>query len=165
MKESRLFIAFTRKYFVFLFFPVLLGLIISGYIYFQQSPQTKLSQSFKLEYNLENIETSLALTDQAVTELRLQNFDKYFPDSNAVIYKSGPLAITIESFSKDKTLGFQLLLKEAGYLRQNFRVSTITEPQIGLIEPNVLKYILTGLLTGFIAGLTLSLIREYLQSY
>lgn len=165
MKESRLFLTFIRKNFILLIAPVFLGLLISIYFYSQQPPQSKLFQSFRFEYSLDNVDTVIALADQAVTELRIQGFDAEFPGSKAIIYKPGPLAIAIEVLSPDRNSGYELLLKETGYLRQNFTVSTLTEPQISIIEPNIFKYILTGVLVGFLAGLIVSLCREYLRNY
>lgn len=165
MKESRLFLDFVRRNFILLFGPVFLGLLISFYIYSEQPAQNKLSQSFKFEYNLENIGSSLALAEQAATELRLRGFDSNFPDSKAVIYKGAPLTITIDVFSLDRGSGYALLLKETEYLRQNFSVSTLTEPKTSIVEPDILKFLLAGLLPGFFIGLTVSLCKEYLQKY
>lgn len=165
MKESRLLLTFVTSNFLFLFFPVFLGLITGIYVYTTQIPQTKLSQSFRMEYKAENISESLALTDQAVVELRLQDFDNLFPNTTALIYKPAPLVVSIEVLSLDKNKGFELLLKETEYLRQNFTVSTLTTPQIEIVEPNLIKYLLTGLIPGFLVGLTAALSRQYIKHY
>lgn len=165
MKESRLLLNFVTGNFLFLFLPVFFGLIIGIYAYATQIPQTKLSQSFRMEYKGENTNESFALTDQAVVELRIQDFDNLFPNTTALIYKQAPLIVSIEVLSQDKNTGFELLLKETGYLRQNFTVSTLTSPQIGIVEPNLLKYLLTGLILGFFIGLTAALTRQYLKNY
>lgn len=165
MKESRLLLNFVISNFLFLFLPVFFGLIIGIYAYITASPQTKLSQSFRMEHTGENISESFALTDQAVVELRVQDFDNLFPKTTAIIYKPAPLIISIEILSKDKNTGFELLLKETEYLRQNFTVSTLTTPQIEIVEPNFFKHLLTGLILGFLAGLTVALSRQYLKNY
>lgn len=165
MKESALFLTFVSKNFILLFLPAFLGLLISVYAYSAKPTQTKLSQTFKLEYNIENIDTASLLADQAVTELRLQEFDSGFPFSKAVVYRIGPTSIAIEVFSADRNSGYELLLKETEYLRQNFKVSTVTEPKITAFEPNIFKFLLTGLLTGFFLGLITALFKEYLRNY
>ncbi|MBI2593817.1 hypothetical protein HYW44_04215 [Candidatus Daviesbacteria bacterium] len=165
MKESRLLLNFLKSNFLFLFLPVFFGLIIGIYAYITASPQTKLSQSFRMEYTTENISESFALTDQAVVELRIADFDNLFPNTTALIYKPAPLIVSIEVLSPDKNTGFELLLKETEYLRQNFTVSTLTTPQIEIVEPNLFKYLLTGLILGFLIGLAAALARQYLKNY
>lgn len=165
MKESALFLTFISKNFILLFLPAFFGLLIGVYAYSSKPPQTKLVQSFKLEYNLENIDTASVLADQVVTELRLQEFDSGFPQSKAIVYKIGPMTIAIEVLSAGRNSGYELLLKETEYLRQNFKVSTVTEPKIIAFEPNIFKFLLTGLLTGFFLGLITALFKEYLRNY
>lgn len=165
MRESQLFLIFFKKHLVSLILLIILGCLTSIYFYSSEPSQTKISQSFKLEYALENINDTVILADQAVTELRSQQFDLGFPDSGATIYKSGPMTISIEVLARDRNIGYGLLLKETEYLRKNFSAGALTEPQLSLVEPNLFKYLLTGALIGFLAGLSFSLTREYLKNY
>ena len=118
-----------------------------------------------MEYSIENIDVKLALADQAVSELRLQGFDKEFKNTKVSVYKSAPLSISIEVLSGDKAEGFEVLLKEKEYLRQNFSVSELTETEIVQIEPNLMKYLTGGLFSGFLLGLIISLMFEYRRNY
>lgn len=165
MKESDLFLGFAKRHLLALILPIILGCLISVYFYSSEPARTKITQSFKTEYSLEDVTESIALTDQAVAELRLQQFDLGFENSKAVIYKPAPLAVTIEILSEDRNVGYALLLKETEYLRKNFSAGALREPQLSLVEPNLLKYLLTGALIGFLAGLIFSLSREYLKNY
>lgn len=165
MKESQLYLDFIKRNLITLVSPVVLVLIISIYFYAQVPAQTKISQSFKMQYQLEDINAVLALTDQAVAELRAQRFAQIFPESSASIYKSAPLNISIESTSLERDTSYALLLKETEYLRQNFQVEELTSPEIILIEPNLFKYLVSGLIVGGLIGLVISLVREYLKNY
>lgn len=165
MKESKLFLAFLKRNLLILLLPIILGLLISVFFYSNEVPKTKIFQAFKMESGPDNQDQAFALTDQAVTELRLQGFDIFFPGSQALIYKPGPLAVGIEIMSLDKNQGYELLLKETAYLRKNFTVSTLTSPEITQIEPSVFRFLLTGVLIGFLIGLLLSLVKEYFANY
>ncbi len=165
MKESELFINFAKNHILALILPIILGCLISVYFYSSEPAQTKISQSFKLEYALEDINDSVTLADQAVTELRAQRFDLGFPGSQVTIYKPGPLTIAIEILAEDRNVGYGLLLKETEYLRKNFSAGALAQPQLSLVEPSLLKYLLTGMLIGFLIGLSFSLTREYLKNY
>lgn len=165
MRESQLYIDFLKRNFIFLITPISLVLIVSIFLCSQIPSKTKISQTFRLDYNLQNINTILALTDQAVAELRSQYFESVLTDTSVSIYKSAPLNITIEALSPDRGKGFVLLLKEADYLRKNFSAAELTGPEITVIEPSLLKYIISGLIIGGFMGLIISLIREYLKNY
>lgn len=116
-------------------------------------------------YNLENINDTLALTDQAVSELRAQRFPSFYQKASASIYKSGPLAITIETVAGQKEISYELLLKESVYLNQNFQVVALSQPEISQVGPSIIKYLLSGMLSGFLVGLCVSLIKEYFNNY
>lgn len=165
MKESALFINFFKRNSGLLAIPLFLGLVLSVYFYAQAQTKIQISQAFNMSYNLENINIVLALTDQAVTQTRIQNFQNFYPDSNAIIYKSSPLTVMIETQALTKEIAYELFLKESGYLRQNFSVTELTQPQIITLEPSLLKYLISGLLLGFLVGLITSLVREYFRNY
>jgi len=165
MKESELYINFLKRNWLFFLLPLLISLILSVYFYAQVPTQVKISQTFKMNYNLQNIDTILALTDQAVMQLRLQKFSDVFSESSVTIFKSAPLNISIEATSKERDNSYNLLLKEVEYLRQNFQVQDLTSPEIALIEPSLFKYLISSLIIGGLIGLIISLIREYLKNY
>lgn len=165
MKESQLYIVFIQKNLIWLLAPTLLVLIISIYFYAQVPTRTRITQTFKMSYKLENIDSLLALTDQIVAEMRAQKFANLYPESSVSIYKSAPLNISIESTSLNRDTSYALLLKESEYLRQNSQVEELTTPEISSIEPSLLKYLLSGLIIGGLIGLIASLIREYLKNY
>ncbi len=165
MKESRIYLDFLKRNILIFVLLIGLSLLINLYQYAQTKPQFKVSQSFRMEYSSENISNASAITDQAVTELRVQNYSNFFPGSSASIYKSGPFVINIDSISESQELSFRLLSREAEYLRSNFSVSEINAPQITREEPMVLKYLVTGLVLGGLAALTLALIKDYFKYY
>ena len=165
MKESQLYIDFIKRNLIFLLLPVFLVLVISLYLYAQVPSKVKISQTFKMQYNLENIDTILALTDQAVSELRAQRFSDVFGQSSVSVYKSAPLNISIDATSLNRDTSYALLLKETEYLRQNFQAGELTNPEITQIEPNLFKYLISGLIIGGLIGLIISLIREYLKNF
>lgn len=165
MNESKLYINFIKRNLLFLLLPVILVLLISVYFYAQVPSKVKISQIFKMEYNLENIDTMLALTDQAVGELRSQKFADVFDNSSVLIYKSSPLNVSIDAITSSRDTSYALLLKETEYLRQNFTVSELTSPEISQLEPSLFKYSISGLIVGGLIGLIISLVREYLKNY
>ena len=165
MRESQLYIQFIKKNFLFLFLPVVFSLIISIYMYASIPAFSRVAQTYKLVYELENIDSVLALTDQAVTELRAQRFAEVFPDASVDIYKSSPFNVSIEATSLQRETSYELLLKEVEFLRQNFSVAGLTSPEISIIEPNLFKYLMSGLIIGGLIGLIASLTREYLRNY
>lgn len=165
MKESQLYIDFVKRNLLLLIAPVILVLIISIYLYAQVPSKVRISQTFKMQYNLENIDTLLALTDQAVAEMRAQRFSDVFGNSTVSIFKSAPLNISIDATSLNRDTSYALLLKETEYLRQNFTVAELTNPEITQIEPNLFKYLVSGLIIGGLIGLIISLIKEYLKNY
>lgn len=165
MNESKFYIEFVKRNLLFLALPILLSIVISIYFYAGVHTLVKISQTFKLQYNLENIDTILALTDQAVAELRTQRFSDIFPGSSVLIYKSSPLNVSVEAVTQERDSSYNLLLKESEYLRQNFQVGELTSPEITLIEPNLFKYLISGLIIGGLIGLVAALIREYIKNY
>lgn len=165
MKESELYIKFITRNLVTLLFPIILSLMASIYFYAQVPSQVKISQTFKMQYNLQNIDTILALTDQAVAELRQQRFADAFDKSFVSVYKSAPLNISIDAVSLNRDTSYALLLKEVEYLRQTFQVQELTSPEITQIEPSLFKHLISGLIIGGLVGLVISLIREYLKNY
>lgn len=165
MKESEIYLSFLKRNLLILIIPLLLGILAGSFFLSQVKSKTKISQSFRMIYNLEDVNTILALTDQAVFELRAQRFSRLFPDASDSIYKSGPLAITIDTTSGQRETAYGLLLKEAVYLGQNFSVAQLNQPEISQVEPSVIKYLLSGILAGFLGGLLLALVKEYLKNY
>lgn len=165
MKESELYLKFIQRNVLFLLIPVILSIIVSIYFYAGVATKVQISQNFKINYNLENIDTMLALTDQAVADLRAQKFASLYPDSDVSIFKNAPLSINISASSLNRDASYALLLKEADYLRQNFSIKDLTSPEIILIEPNLLKYLLSGIIIGGLIGLVISLIREYMKNF
>lgn len=165
MKESELYLAFIRRNFLFLVIPIIISLVISIYFYSVVPSRVKILQTFKMQYTLGNIDTVLALADQAVAELRAQRFDKVYPDAEVTIFKSAPLDVSFEAVSLNRDTSYALLLKEIEYLRQNFLVQELTSPEIIFVEPNVFKYLISGLMIGGFVGLVISLIREYFRNY
>lgn len=165
MKESQLYFQFIKRNLLFLTFPIILCLLISLFNYAQVPTLTRISQTFKLNYNLENIDIVLALTDQAVAELREQRFENAYEETSVSIYKSAPLNINIEATASNRETSYSLLLKEIEYLRQNFPAADLSSPIIAQIEPNLFKYLVSGLIIGGLIGLVISLTREYLKNY
>lgn len=165
MKESRLYIEFLKRNLLWLILPIILGILISIYMYAGVQTLVKISQTYKLTYDLENIDTILALTDQAVAELRTQRFSEIFPGSTVLIYKSSPLNVSIEAVTEQRDSSYNLLLKESEYLRQHFQVNELISPEITLIEPNLFKYLISGFIIGGLIGLVAALIREYLKNF
>jgi len=165
MKESALYLDFIKRNLLILIIPLLTGILASSFLLSQVTIQTKIAQSFKMIYNPADLNQSLALTDQAVAELRSQKFASLYPSASTTIYKSGPLLISIEAVSADNQTAYGLLLKETGYLTQNFSVTQITQPVVTRVEPSAVKYLLTGMSVGFLIGLVSALIKEYLKNY
>lgn len=165
MRESQLYIQFVKNNFLFLFLPVVFSLIISVYLYASVPTYSKVAQTYKLNYTLENIDAIMALADQAVTETRAQKFVDAFPGASVNIYKSSPFNVSVEVTSLQRETSYALLVKEIEFLRQNFSVQELTGPEISIIEPNLFKYLMSGLIVGGLVGLIFSLTREYLRNY
>lgn len=165
MKESALYLQFLQRNLILFFLSLLVTLIISTYLYASEPTYHRISQTYKLTYNLENIDSVLALTDQAVTELRAQRFAEAFNGASVNIYKSSPFNISIESTSGDRDTSYALLIKEIEYLRQNFEAQELTRPEITIVEPSLFRYMMSGVIIGGLIGLIASLIREYLRNY
>lgn len=165
MNESELYIDFAKRNFLILILPVILGLLLSIFFYAQEKPRIKASQSFRMIYNLSELNLTLALADEAVTELRYQRFSDLFPGSTLIVHKPGPLAITVDALSETKETSYALLLKSAQYLNENFSVGPMNQPEVIQVEPNLIKYIFSGLILGFLFGLTVALIKEYLHNF
>lgn len=164
MKESRLYLAFIKRNILLLLLPALLGLIVSMYFFAQVKTLTKVNQSFKMAYTLDNIDTVFALTDQAVSELRTLQVEE-METASTNIYKSAPLSVTIEVSSDNSEKAYQQLIKRTGYLNSNFQVIELTKPQVSQIEPGFSKYFIAGIAGGFLLGLIIALIREYFKNY
>lgn len=135
------------------------------YLFALEPVYHRISQTYKLTYNLDNLEWVLALTDQAVTELRAQDFAESVDGASVIIYKSSPFNITIETTSKERDRAYSLLIKEAEYLRGNFMIQELTSPEISVVEPSLFRYIMSGFIIGGILGLVTALGKEYLRNY
>lgn len=164
MKESGLYLAFIKRNFLILFLPALFGVIISLYFFAQVKTLTRVTQTFKLAYTLDNVDTVFALTDQAVGELRMLPYETG-EGVSVNVYKSSPLSVTIESTSGNSERSYQQLIKRAEYLNSNFQVIELTKPQISQIEPFLVKYFISGLAGGSLLGLITALVREYFKNY
>lgn len=165
MPESELYINFLKRNFVYFFLPFFIGFVTAVYLYSTEPTKQNISQTYKLLYDSENIEARSLLADQAVSELRAQKFAEVFEDASVNIYKASPLNISIEVSSSSRETSYALLLKETEYLRQNFEVSELTNPEIAVGEPSWFRYLVSGAIIGGLFGLIISLIREYLRNY
>ena len=165
MKESSLYLSFIKRNIFFLILPALLGLLVGSFLLSQINSQTKISQSFKLIYNLQGLNEALAITDQAVEELRTQRFATFYPAATVAIYKTAPFLINIDVVSEQKEVSYELLLKEITYLNQNFSAIEVNKPEISQVEPSIFKYLLTVILIGFLLGFIAALIKEYFKNY
>lgn len=142
--ESELYIKFLKRNLWLMLLPFIICLGISIFLYSTESAKTRLFQVYRMNYDLENAEVKMALTDTAVSEIRLQNLEAGFENSKATVYKSSPLDIAIDVVALDKNQGYELLIKITNFLRTNFSVSEITPVQIFLVEPSLLKYLIGG---------------------
>lgn len=165
MPESRLYLSFIKRNLLILLLPALAGLLSGSFFLSQVKSQTKISQGFKLIYNLSDLDGALTMTDQAVAELRAQRFAGLYPAATVVIYKSGPFLVNIDAVSEQKEIAYELLLKETTYLNQNFSVIEVNRPDVSQVEPSIIKYLLSGVLIGLLLGVIASLIKEYFKNY
>lgn len=165
MTESGLYLNFIKRNLLFLVLPVLIGFLTGSFLLSQTQNQTKISQSFKLVYNLQELSEAFTITDQAVEELRAQRFAVLYPSATVAIYKSGPFLINIDAVSEQKEAAYELLLKETTYLNQNFFIIEVNKPEIIQVEPSIIKYLLSGILVGLVLGVVASLLKEYFKNY
>jgi uncharacterized protein involved in exopolysaccharide biosynthesis len=162
MKESSLYLSFLKRNVVLLLIPALAGLFAGLFFFATEKSLYNVSQTFKLEYNLENVEVAFNLTDQSVAELRKLQLGE---GAHLNVYKSAPLSVTIESLSENRETAYSFLIDASGYLNRNFQVVELSRPEIKLVEPKPLKFLLAGGAVGILVGLILSLIKEYMKNY
>lgn len=165
MKESKVYLYFLKRNLIFILLPVVLALTLSFYFFSREETLNKISQTFKLVYAVDNIDTVFALTDEAVAELRAYDFGFPASDAKITIYKSAPLLVNTEVTSTQREKGYELSIKASQYLTSNFQVVDFGTPSVTVVEPNLFKYLVSGLAAGFLIGLIASLIREYFRNY
>lgn len=165
MRESALYLQFLQRNLLIFSFSLYVSLAVCIYLFALEPVYHRISQTYKLTYKLDNLDQILALTDQAVTELRSQDFAEGVNGASVIIYKSSPFNITVEATSKERDRAYSLLIKEAEYLRQNFMIQELTSPEISAVEPSLFRYVMSGVIIGGILGLVTALGREYLKNY
>lgn len=167
MRESRIYLNFFRRNLIIIFTPAVLGFVIA-YLYISQLPNVNVvTRLYEMSYEKNNISDSIALTDEAITEIRSGNIQKSIgidPKTQMIIYKPGPLSINLSIQSENLNLGPDLQ-KADNYLSNKFSVKKIGMDIKTIKEPNYFIYFLTGSLGGFLAGILTSLLREYFKNY
>jgi len=165
MKESEVYINFFKRNLWWILVPLIIFLIISTIFYALAPEKSRLGQVFRIDYQIENADVKMALADEAVAETRAQKFNQAFPDTTAVIYKSAPLLISIEVDSPVRENAYEVMLRINDYLDKNFSVTEAAPLAVTAVVPSGFKYLLSGILAGFLTGLIISLIKEYRKNY
>ncbi len=165
MKESEVYINFFRRNIWIILLPLVTGLILSTIFYALAPEKARLEQVFRIEYQVENADVKIALADQAVAETRAQKFNQAFPETKAIIYKSAPLLIAIEVDSPSREDAYDVMLRINDYLDKNFNVAEAAPLVVSAVQPLGLKFLLSGILGGFLAGFAIALFLEYRKNY
>ncbi len=168
IKESQIYLSFLRQNLVILALPLILGAGL-GFLYSQHQPSVYSSNLLlQMDFTEDNLRERAILTDQATTILRSSQIHQQLKtdlDNKLVIFKSGPVAITVSSEGLDR-----LKTQQDVNLIENFALESYPIKPVGQVITEVktskrLTYLLIGGLLGGALGLIVSLIRTYLRRY
>lgn len=167
MRESRIYLNFFRRNLVIIITPAVLGTIIA-YFYVMQLPKMYvITRLYEMSYDKSNIAAQIALSDEAITEIRAANIQQSIgisPGTELIVYKPAPLSVYLILQSVNLSLEGDLQ-KVDDYLVKKFPVKKIGVDITSEKKLNYLVFFLEGSLGGFLAGILISLIREYFWNY
>ncbi len=167
MRESRRYLKFFTSNGLLITVPAVL--LSAGAFYYQnQQPAVEYrSILFEMPYTESNVQSQIQLTDQAISLLREKNIQQQVgaTGSTILVYKTGPLAVKIESSSNNADVNKTNLDKLSNYLQQQFPVT-----QKGVIVSESRKsspflFAAIGTTVGLGLGILLSLIKVYFSLF
>lgn len=126
-----------------------------------------LTRLYEMSYDKNNVTAQIALSDEAITEIRAANIQKSVgvsPGTKLTIYKPAPLSVYLILQSVNSNLSSDLE-KVNNYLTYKFPLKKIGMDIATVKRPNYPLYFLEGIVGGFLVGILISLMREYFRNY
>lgn len=167
MRESRIYLNFFKRNLVIIFTPLILG-VVFAYFYMVGLPNMYvLTRLYEISYNKSNITAQIALSDEAITEVRSANIQQSIginSGTGMTIYKPAPLSIYLILQSKNSNLSNDLQ-KADNYLTNKFPLKKVGIDISTIKKPNYPIYFLEGGIGGFLIGIFISLMQEYFRNY
>ncbi len=167
-RESRLYLDFLKQNLIILAVPILFGAGL-GLVY-SQNLYSLYHSSLLLE--MDYTETSLRdrglLTDQATAILRsaqIQDQLNLTKNNKLTIYKSGPVAISVESQGPDPIETHADLDGIKAYATQSYPLHSVGEIITSIKPKKIWLLVLIGGTIGGVIGLTWALIKTYLKHF
>ncbi len=164
MKESRLYFQFFHSNIWLIFSPaVVLSLMTFIYVW-QLPPAEHYSQLLSMDYTLENVQSQIQLTDQAVSLLRESSVQQMLGiNSSPVIYKAGPVLLAIDiKDNKEPTKSLETL---SSFAESRFPVKKEGAIFHSYETPQWTGIIALTFVVGLGLGTLLSLIKTYGKNY
>ena len=121
-----------------------------------------------MDYDEQNFNQRIVLADQAVTITRSQQLQSKLgisQESTVLVYKSGPVLVTIDSSgfnSQQLTADLNITVKS---LQSSFPMTQVGNVVEYSRKTSEYIFLLGGLGIGFLIGLLLSLTKTYFQKY
>lgn len=168
MKESRLFLNYFKKNTVLILIPTFI--VATSFYYFQlRQPYINLkSRLYVLEYDQNNIEKVILLTDSFVSIIRNTHLKEEIginKQSRVVAYKSGPLTVDITLVNPDENQAERDSAILESYITKKYPINTVGHELSYTKKTPLWILAIIGLGVGFILGNILSLIKIYLSKY
>jgi hypothetical protein len=168
LPESQVYLSFIKANALLLTVPLLLG-CMGGWIHSTSQPLTYASNMLlQMDYTESNLKERIIVTDQATTILRSGQIHSQIqlnPDNKMVIYKSGPVAISVSAEGLNKESLVTDVMKIKDYGQSHYPLTQVAEIITSPKSRETEKEIFIGASIGVFLGFVLSLIRTYLKNF
>lgn len=167
-KESRIYLNFFRQNILILLSLASLGGLIGFYYQSQLPLKTESQNDLEIEYDQNNLNQRITLTDEAVSLVRsqvLQNHLKLNPDNQIVVFKPGPLLIEIDVIGSDYQSVTSDQMSIDAYLKSYFPSHQITNSLVKSLPKSPILSTMLGLFLGGVIGLLIALVKFYFTNY
>lgn len=167
MTESKSYLNFFKENILIIFLPALFILALS-YYYQETKPEIYIIRRLtEIPYQDNQIDQAITLVDQAVTIARSDNLqsDLNITNGQVKLFKPGPLAVNIESFSQSLPTAKSNLDKITSYLQAKYQLKIIGQDNISLQKQQPVLLLLFGFFAGLTVGLVVSLAKTYFKYF
>lgn len=167
-RESQIYLDFFSQNKWLIFIPTF---SLAGTLFYYQLRQPATihkSILFEASYECSNAKEQEVAVGEMIAKLRSAHLQKQLEvdkDSQVVIYKSGPLLLSVDMGNKNPQQVNLDLIKIKNYLQENFALKEVGEVIASTQKTSEVLFGLIGGAMGFLMGILISLIKTYFQKY
>lgn len=167
-KESVIYLKFLKDNLPLFITCLFLGLAV-GYGHFSlKSPKFKTAGFYEFSYHENNIQSKITESDQAVAVLRSKALQTQLAvdDTNTIlIFKPGPVSLSLEVISSTQEEAKSALGKLSDYLTSHFQVTMLGAVLTTQFKSPLYIFLLIWVFISLLFGVIIALIKAYFKNF